>query len=55
MPKKWKKCTLCHVNSFTRPDLVIFQYKHLGKSKPDYICELHFDPGEMRNHAGGKR
>ena len=51
MPKSWRKCSLCEVNSMT--ELVIFNMGN--KNEPCYICERHFLPEDMREHADTKR
>ena len=57
--KTWRKCSLCPVTSYSRPDLVIFSTKtsHQTSTVPatQFVCELHFQPEDMRAHQDSKR
>ena len=59
MPKAWRKCSMCPVDSYNRPDLVIFstqvKYKNSTASGSRFICELHYQPEDMKVHGGSKR
>ena len=59
MPKSWRKCSLCSVDSFSRPDLVIFStrvaYKTADGPGVRYICELHYQKEDIRVHGDSKR
>ena len=53
MPKHWRKCDLCDVNTYTRPELTIFlsQLEHVKA----FFCELHYKPEDIRIHGNSKR
>ena len=54
MPKHWRKCCYCPVNTYNRPDLVVFSLR-TSKSSVKSICELHFSDEDMRSHGTTKR
>ena len=55
MPKAWRQCSICDTNSFKMSHLVIF--KTPAKCGHGYrdVCELHFQPEDMRTHGDSKR
>ena len=57
MPKAWRKCYMCPVDSYNRPDLVIFstQVKYSTASVSRFVCELHYQPEDMKVHGSSKR
>ena len=59
MPKKYRDCNFCNINSFTHPHLRIFvvnaMLKRFLKVKSEleqYICERHFDENDFKPHGG---
>ena len=59
MPKAWRKCSLCSVDSYNRPGVVIFstqaRYQTSTSSGSRYICELHYQEDEIKVHGNSKR
>ena len=55
MPKAWRKCSLCPVDSYKRTDLVIFSTQALASLCTTYVCELHYQPDDMKEHGDSKR
>ena len=55
MPKAWRKCSLCPVDSYNRTDLVIFSTQALASLCTTYVCELHYQPDDMKEHGDSKR
>ena len=49
----WRKCSLCAVNTYNRPDLVIFTAQASGGTR--YICELHYKAEDIQKHGNSKR
>ena len=55
MPRAWRKCSLCPVNSYTRPDLVIFSTTTTFNSGRRFVCQLHYKEEDMRAHQTSRR
>ena len=55
MPKHWRKCEYCQVDTYHRPDLVVFSVRRSKRGIPQFICELHFQKEDIRVHGASKR
>ena len=55
MPKHWRQCSYCSVNTFSRPDLTVFSLRTSRRSAAKFICELHFSNEDMKPHGTSKR
>ena len=51
MVKHWRKCSLCGINSYSEPSIVIFK----TGDNPTFVCELHYVPEQMYAHGNSKR
>ena len=54
MPKPFKKCSLCGVDSFKNPTVTVFTASDIS-GNPLFLCELHFDADRIVSYRDGRK